>query len=117
LMAPSSGVDLKLWSLTCEYLVTFFGRNSIVLTFSPPFSFFERVDRALRRSVGVSETAKTEVVVEPAPPQASSPPIDPEEVVMNPNDFVDFKDFRESLKQKAGEEQKPLKSEMKEAEE
>lgn len=71
-------------------------------------SFFERVDRALRRSLGVSETAKTEVVVEPAPPKASAPPIDVEEQpFMDPKDFVDFKDIKESLRQKAAGENKP----------
>jgi hypothetical protein len=38
------------------------------------------------------------VVVEPAPPQASAPPVDAGEVSMDPNDFVEFKDFKESLK-------------------
>jgi hypothetical protein len=61
-------------------------------------SFFERVDRALRRSLGVSETAKTDVVVEPAPPQASGPPMFADKVSMDPNDFVELKDFKESLK-------------------
>lgn len=53
--------------------------------------FFGRVDRILRRSLGVSETAKTDDTVKPAPPQAVKPaeeedfafddthvPIDPE---------------------------------------
>lgn len=60
--------------------------------------FFERVDRALRRSLGVSETAKTEVHVEPAPPKAAAPPTNSGEVTMDPNDFIDLKDFKESLK-------------------
>lgn len=35
--------------------------------------FFSRVDRILRRSLGVSETAKTDASVKPAPPVASVP--------------------------------------------
>ena len=71
------------------------GRWELYLyTFS---SFFERVDRALRRSLGVSETAKTEVNVEPAPPQAAAPPPNAEEVSMDPNDFIEMKEFKESL--------------------
>lgn len=35
-------------------------------------AFFTRVDRVLRRSLGVSETAKTDTAVKPAPP------VDPE---------------------------------------
>lgn len=31
-------------------------------------SFFSRVDRVLRRSLGVSETASTDTTVKPAPP-------------------------------------------------
>ena len=37
-----------------------------------PYSFFTRVDRILRRSLGVSETAPTDTTVKPAPP------VDPE---------------------------------------
>ena len=40
--------------------------------------FFLRVDRVLRRSLGVSETAKTEVNVKPAP---EVDPTEPEEEV------------------------------------
>lgn len=61
------------------------------------FSFFERVDRALRRSLGVSETAKTETDVKPAPPQASSALPDIGEPSIDPNDFIEMKDFKESL--------------------
>jgi hypothetical protein len=60
-------------------------------------SFFERVDRALRRSLGVSETAKTETEVKPAPPQASSALPDIVEPEVDPNDFIEMKDFKESL--------------------
>lgn len=60
--------------------------------------FFERVDRALRRSLGVSETAKTEVHVKPAPPTAAAPPTDAGEISMDPNDFIELKDLKESLK-------------------
>jgi heat shock protein beta len=36
--------------------------------------FFSRVDRVLRRSLGVSETAKTDESVKPAPPVETEPP-------------------------------------------
>ena len=41
-------------------------------------SFFTRVDRILRRSLGVSETAPTDDTVRPAPPVDPSPPADDE---------------------------------------
>ncbi|KAG8812386.1 hypothetical protein FRC18_002978 [Serendipita sp. 400] len=59
--------------------------------------FFERVDRALRRSLGVSETAKTEVEVNPAPPKAQEPLPELNEPSMDPNDFMEMKDFKDSL--------------------
>lgn len=34
----------------------------------PHYRFFTRVDRVLRRSLGVSETAQTDTQVKPAPP-------------------------------------------------
>lgn len=40
--------------------------------------FFIRVDRILRRSLGVSETAPTETFVKPAPPLAADRFKDPE---------------------------------------
>ncbi len=43
------------------------------------FSFFSRVDRVLRRSLGVSETAPTDTNVKPAPPVDPELP-DPEEM-------------------------------------
>lgn len=36
-------------------------------------SFFQRMDRILRRSLGVSETAPTDDTVKPAPPIAAEP--------------------------------------------
>ena len=36
--------------------------------------FFSRVDRVLRRSLGVSETAKTDESVKPAPPVETEAP-------------------------------------------
>lgn len=44
----------------------------LVIGLNCPFSFFSRVDRVLRRSLGVSETAPTDETVKPAPP------VDPE---------------------------------------
>ncbi|PPQ69873.1 hypothetical protein CVT24_003208 [Panaeolus cyanescens] len=54
-------------------------------------SFFTRVDRVLRRSLGVSETAETKVDVKPAPPVASpeddvEPEADPSASVDSEND-------------------------------
>ncbi|CCA70224.1 related to HSP82-Heat shock protein [Serendipita indica DSM 11827] len=59
--------------------------------------FFERVDRALRRSLGVSETAKVEVEVAPAPPKAETAPPEMDEVATNAADFIEMQDFRASL--------------------
>lgn len=42
------------------------------------FRFFTRVDRILRRSLGVSETAPTDDSVKPAPPVDPSLPTDEE---------------------------------------
>lgn len=47
------------------------------------YSFFSRVDRVLRRSLGVSETAPTDTTVKPAPP------VDPE--LPEPEDFLSDK--------------------------
>ena len=38
------------------------------------YRFFARVDRVLRRSLGVSETAPTDSTVKPAPPVDPNPP-------------------------------------------
>jgi heat shock protein beta len=44
-------------------------------------TFFTRVDRVLRRSLGVSETAQTDTTVAPAPPvDAEMPPAEEEDV-------------------------------------
>lgn len=48
--------------------------------------FFVRVDRVLRRSLGVSETAKTEVNIKPAP---EVDPTEFEEEILMP-DFPDY---------------------------
>lgn len=48
--------------------------------------FFVRVDRVLRRSLGVSETAKTEVEIKPAP---EVDPTEFEEDILVP-DFPDY---------------------------
>ena len=41
--------------------------------------FFARVDRVLRRSLGVSETAKADASVKPAPPVDPESPFDEEQ--------------------------------------
>lgn len=41
-------------------------------------SFFQRMDRILRRSLGVSETAPTDTTVKPAPPVSPVSPDDEE---------------------------------------
>ena len=48
--------------------------------------FFVKVDRVLRRSLGVSETAKAEVDIKPAP---EVDPTEPEEDILVP-DFPDY---------------------------
>lgn len=40
---------------------------------TPSLSFFDHIDRVLRRGLGVSETAKPEVTVKPAPEEAEKP--------------------------------------------
>ncbi len=47
-------------------------------------SFFQRMDRILRRSLGVSETAPTDTTVKPAPPVAQE--------ALDDNDESDFDD-------------------------
>jgi len=67
-----------------------------------PNMYFTRVDHVLRRSLGVSQTAKTDTTVKPAPPVAEGPlPETDDEPEMpfggNPSfggDFMDFKDFK-----------------------
>lgn len=51
----------------------------------------------MRRSLGVSEAAETDTNVEPAPPKAENPlpPLEPPS--SNPEDFIELKDFKESL--------------------
>ena len=55
-----------------EYASLFCVAVVSLLTWSRFHSFFTRVDRILRRSLGVSETAPTDTTVKPAPP------VDPE---------------------------------------
>ncbi len=49
------------------------------------------MDRVLRRSLGVSETAKTDATVKPAPPVDSEPP--QEDVVPDFSSFPEFTDM------------------------
>ncbi|KAJ6484984.1 Hsp90 protein-domain-containing protein [Mycena vitilis] len=53
--------------------------------------FFTRVDRVLRRSLGVSETAPTDTTVKPAPPV--DPELPTEEFVEPPPDYGSFPDY------------------------
>ncbi|KLO10241.1 heat shock protein Hsp90 [Schizopora paradoxa] len=53
--------------------------------------FFNRVDRVLRRSLGVSETAKTDATVKPAPPVDPEPP--QEDVMPDFSSFPEFTDM------------------------
>ena len=52
--------------------------------------FFNRMDRVLRRSLGVSETAPTDETVKPAPPV--DPELPSEESVQSPLTFSDLGD-------------------------
>ncbi|KAF7355281.1 Heat shock protein [Mycena sanguinolenta] len=55
--------------------------------------FFTRVDRVLRRSLGVSETAPTDATVKPAPPV--DPELPAEEYVEPENSFVEWNEFKD----------------------
>lgn len=83
-----------------------------------PNVFFTRIDRVLRRSLGVSEHLKADANVKPAPPVETGPiPEDVEdEPLVQPGgadfgaDFVDWKDFkakREAEQAAAGESSEP----------
>jgi len=50
------------------------------------YRFFSRVDRVLRRALGVSETAPTDETVRPAPPVDPSLPLEDEEVPLEEDD-------------------------------
>ena len=52
-------------------------------------SFFQRIDRILRRSLGVSETAPTDTTVRPAPPVAQE--------VLEEDDELEFDDSHMQL--------------------
>lgn len=56
--------------------------------------FFTRIDRVLRRSLGVSETAPTDETVKPAPPVDPELPSDEEldDLTGSTINFADFKD-------------------------
>ena len=53
--------------------------------------FFTRVDRVLRRSLGVSENAKTDATVKPAPPV--DPELPKEEVIPDFANFPEYSDM------------------------
>ncbi|KAF7352824.1 HSP90-domain-containing protein [Mycena venus] len=60
--------------------------------------FFTRVDRVLRRSLGVSETAPTDTTVKPAPPVDPELPteefVDPDQFA---DQFMDYSQFKEQI--------------------
>jgi len=60
-------------------------------------SFFERIDRALRRSLGVSETAQAPSDVAPAPPVATGEPEADPEAILQSEEFVDWQDMKKHL--------------------
>jgi heat shock protein 90kDa beta len=51
----------------------------ILLMYDQLFRFFSSIDRVLRRSLGVSETAPTDTTVKPAPPVDPKLPEEEEE--------------------------------------
>jgi heat shock protein beta len=61
------------------------------------YSFFERIDRALRRSLGVSETAQAPSNVDPAPPVATGEPEADPEAILRSEEFVDWQDMKKHL--------------------
>lgn len=60
-------------------------------------SFFERIDRALRRSLGVSETAQAPSNVVPAPPVATGEPDADPEAILKAEEFVDWQDIKKNV--------------------
>lgn len=65
----------------------------------PCCRFFNRVDRVLRRSLGVSETAKADDTVKPAPPV--DPELPEEEAVP---DFSNFPEYKDMFPNRGGEQ-------------
>jgi len=59
--------------------------------------FFERIDRALRRSLGVSETAKAPLNVVPAPPVAAGEPEADPEAILQSEEFMDWQEVKKKL--------------------
>jgi len=59
--------------------------------------FFERIDRALRRSLGVSETAQAPSNVDPAPPVATGEPEADPEAILQSEEFVDWQEMKKHL--------------------
>ena len=75
-----------------------------------PHRFFSRVDRVLRRSLGVSETAPTDTNVKPAPPVDPKLPGEEEEVSMaapeeEEDDKFDIDDSSAQAPQNGGEDE------------
>jgi len=93
--------------------------------------FFTRIDRVLRRSLGVSETAKTDDTVKPAPPEEPSTIVDleankklaasldedvkvsdtPEVEVPGMMDMGDWSEYKDKLKLPVPEEEVTAESE------
>jgi len=55
------------------------------------------MNRALRRSLGVSETAQAPSNVVPAPPIAAGEPEADPEAILSTENFVDWKDIKKNL--------------------
>jgi heat shock protein beta len=64
-------------------------------------SYFDRVEAMLRRSIGVSLTAKGSADVKPAPPTAMGPldedGVDGDDDVAGEDDFLDWHALKEKL--------------------
>lgn len=86
LMAPSSDLASPLLTLTSECTAFSSSFERVLIRPLSLRSFFTLVDRILRRSLGVSESAPTDTTVKPAPPvdpelpaNANEPELDPVE--------------------------------------
>lgn len=75
------------------------GKTSRKLDFDLTIRFFTRVDRVLRRSLGVSELAKADATVKPAPPV--EPELPQEDFEMP--EFEDWSTLKERLAHESSE--------------
>jgi len=58
---------------------------------------FERIDRALRRSLGLSETAQAPSTVDAAPPGATGEPEADPEAILQSEELVDWQNMKKHL--------------------